>query len=245
VGGGERGEGNVLSGNLVGVVIAGVTASGNLVQGNLIGTDLSGTRPVGNSVGVYINGAPGNVIGGGAASARNVVSGNTAAGIEIYGSTATGNMVQGNVVGLKADGQTAFPTSKRGFLQPIGVGVQDASSNTITGNVISGQNVAAVYVFGSKAVTRGNVIRANRIGLATTGTRGPGNRKYGVLLYNAADNTVDRRGASRNVFFGNGIADFREFTGPVPATRPSGSRLRAAAAQAWTPGHDGSGRTRR
>ena len=180
-----------------------------------------------------------------AARRRNVISGNTSVGIEVYGSTATENMVQGNIVGLAADGRTAFTASKSGFLQPIGVGVRDASSNTITGNVISGQNVAGVYVFSSAAITRGNVIRANRIGPAMSGKRGPGNRLYGVLLYNAADNTVDRQGGFRNVFFGNGIADFREFTGPVPGTRASGPRNRAAAAQVSTPGRDGSARSKR
>src|SRR5262249_53269341 len=141
VGGSGPGEGNVLSGNVVGVDIAGVSASGNVIQGNLIGTDLSGMQPVGNSVGVYISGAPGNTIGGTVASARNIISGNTAAGIEVFGSSATGNLVQGNLIGLKAHGRSTFSTSKKGFLQPIGVGVQDASSNTITGNVISGHDV--------------------------------------------------------------------------------------------------------
>jgi parallel beta-helix repeat protein len=123
------------------------------------------------------------------------------------------------------------------------VAIQDASSNTITGNVISGQNVAGVYIYGSKSVTRRNFIRANRIGLAAKGSRGPGNRQYGVLLLNAADNMVVRRGATRNRFFGSGIADFREYTGPVQTT-PATKVKAAVAPRASAFVLDGSGRTR-
>ena len=46
--------------------IAGTAASGipNAVQGNLIGTDASGQKPLGNIVGIYINDAAGNLLGG-------------------------------------------------------------------------------------------------------------------------------------------------------------------------------------
>jgi hypothetical protein len=67
---------NVISGtNGGGVQIAGTGATGNLVAGNFIGTTADGLAARGNSGnGVYINGAPGNTIGGTSAAARNVIS---------------------------------------------------------------------------------------------------------------------------------------------------------------------------
>src|SRR5262249_51069064 len=49
VGGSVAGAGNVISGNAVGVVIAGAGANPNIVQGNFIGTDATGTAPLGNA----------------------------------------------------------------------------------------------------------------------------------------------------------------------------------------------------
>ena len=65
IGGGLSGEGNLISGNDVGVHIAG--GNNNTVQGNLIGTGADGTSDVGNlEAGVYIHEskATGNTIGG-------------------------------------------------------------------------------------------------------------------------------------------------------------------------------------
>ena len=74
-------KGTVISGNRDGVGIVGNGASGNLVEGNFIGTDVTGTIDIGNSLdGVRIV-AAGNTIGGTAAGARNVISGNTGRGI--------------------------------------------------------------------------------------------------------------------------------------------------------------------
>jgi hypothetical protein len=50
----------------------------NRIEGNFIGTDASGTRAIANQTGISIgNGAAGNTVGGAAAGARNLLSGNT------------------------------------------------------------------------------------------------------------------------------------------------------------------------
>ena len=61
-----------------GVGVAGQRhSSGNLVAGNFIGTNAAGTAALGNSDnGVRIVGCPGNTVGGTAAGAGNVISGN-------------------------------------------------------------------------------------------------------------------------------------------------------------------------
>ena len=48
IGGAASGSGNVISGNLGGVLISGPAATGNEVQDNLIGTDLTGEADLGN-----------------------------------------------------------------------------------------------------------------------------------------------------------------------------------------------------
>ncbi len=61
-------------------------------------------------MGVYINGAPGNIIGG---AAGNVISGNSSVGVYILGSPSTGNQVTGNIIGLAPDGSQRLPNQTR------------------------------------------------------------------------------------------------------------------------------------
>lgn len=85
IGGTNAAARNVISGNSVnGIHIEGGSASGNKVQGNVIGTDITGMFAVGNArFGVTIANAPNNLIGGSAAGARNIISGNSVAGVRI------------------------------------------------------------------------------------------------------------------------------------------------------------------
>ena len=125
IGGSASGQGNVISGNgALGIIING---SGTLVQGNLIGTNLAGTADLGNtSNGISVGGAN-NLIGGSAAGARNVISGNNNTGIIIDGAGATGNIVQGNYIGSDVTGVVDLGNS---------VGV--ATWNGADGNLIGG-----------------------------------------------------------------------------------------------------------
>ena len=207
---------NIISGNYVGVILVATSTQGSpdVVMGNFVGTDASGINPLGNIVGIYINGASGNQIGGTAPGAGNVISANTSVGVEIYGSASTANVVVGNTIGLAADGRGVFRKSSGLFTQSDGVFIQDASANSIggaavgAGNVISGNETAGVLIEGFSANSRGNIVLGNRIGLGPKGNTGPGNDGYGVVLVNAPHNQIRRAGAARNRFGRNGIADF-------------------------------------
>ncbi len=132
IGGVVSGSGNVISGNGgAGVRIevrAGVGASNdNVIQGNFIGTDVTGLTAVPNGVdGIILR--PGdfpsgeianNLIGGTAPGAGNVISGNHQGGIWIGYGNATGTLIQGNLIGLAADGVGALGNGYEGNVPPI------------------------------------------------------------------------------------------------------------------------------
>lgn len=176
IGGTAAGAGNLLSGNInSGIVIESQrdttltvgTAAANMILGNLIGTTAAGNAPLGNQNGIAINGGSGNTIGGAAAGARNVIFGFTGAGVSISsdpaiaGSSATGNVVQGNNIGTDVNNNGTSGTGK-------GVLMQRASGNTIggvnpgEGNTIANKEVG-VQVDGSTGGAVNNRILRNAI----------------------------------------------------------------------------------
>ena len=99
IGGTSASYRNVISGNDGGGIrIAGATTGGTLVQSNYIGTDATGAANLGNnSFGIYIDGAPGNTVGGSTAVA-NLIRGNLGDGVQIVGNSAVNNRVWANSI---------------------------------------------------------------------------------------------------------------------------------------------------
>jgi hypothetical protein len=96
---------NLISGNNIGIGISDPNTSNIVVQGNYIGTDRHGINALPNWRGMYITaGAFGITIGGPAAGARNIISGNSERGIMIFSVLAPGNRVQGNYIGANVAG---------------------------------------------------------------------------------------------------------------------------------------------
>jgi hypothetical protein len=196
------GPNNVISGNSgAGIEIQGAAATNNLVQGNRIGLNAAGTSALGNSgPGVFLNGAPGNTIGGMSPALGNVISANGADGIRIAGSSATANLVLGNLIGVDAAGSVARGNTGSG------VSVSAAASTTIggtvsgAGNVISGNTQNGVNLV---AVT-GTLVQGNRIGTNAAGTGPLGNSQDGIHLMNAVNNLIGGTTAGAgNVISGN------------------------------------------
>ena len=109
IGGTTSGAGNVISANGAGGVYINA-ASDNVIAGDLIGTNLAGTVALGNGGdGVEVaGGSTGNTIGGGAVAARNIISGNIEAGVEIAGTGTSSNFVAGNFIGTDVSGTYAI-----------------------------------------------------------------------------------------------------------------------------------------
>jgi uncharacterized repeat protein (TIGR01451 family) len=160
VGGTTAGARNVISANTgVGVQFITVGTS-NLVQGNLIGTDVTGSNDLGNeSSGVALTEATDCTVGGTVAGAGNVISGNGLDGVRINSATATGNRVQGNKIGTRADGLTALPNSGPGVRV-----MNSANNNTIGGAAGEGNIIAFNLEAGVRIETGiGNAIQSNSI----------------------------------------------------------------------------------
>ena len=74
------------------------TSGNNAIEGNYIGTNAAGTAPAPNGQqGIYVNGTSGNMIGGTAAGAGNLISGNGTLGVGVSGAV-TGNAILGNSI---------------------------------------------------------------------------------------------------------------------------------------------------
>ena len=192
---------NVISGNLNGVEIRN-GATLNLVQGNFIGTRANGNLALPNSgAGVFIMGGN-NTIGGTSSGARNVISGNAMAGVNIN-SGASGNIVAGNYIGIDKSGALRLGNRNEGVI------IDGAPGNTIGGtasgarNVISANSFYGVGIFATAAT--GNKVQGNYIGTDAAGTAALGNAGEGVLIENGKDNLVGGTTVgSRNVISANG-----------------------------------------
>jgi parallel beta-helix repeat protein len=228
VGGTSAGARNVISGNAqAGVLVtsAAVTdpAVSNSILGNLIGTDVTGMQPLGNrGGGVLVTNSSGNIIGGTAAGARNIISANAVAGIQISGQLSSNNRVAGNYIGTNIDGSDRpgspdipIPHPTLLPIQPAGVLLIGASGNTVGGasfsdassNLISG-NLLGIQILGNASAETqsapaigANAILGNKIGTNATGMQALPNIEVGVYVVNSASNAI-----SGNLISGNGIA---------------------------------------
>jgi CSLREA domain-containing protein len=183
---------------------------GNVVQGNYIGTDVTGTLALGNGDydGLLIL-TPNNTIGGTTLADRNIISGNKGQGLRMQGSEASGNIVQGNFIGVDSTGTVALGNGTEcchsGIVMHLG-----ASNNLIggsvpgAGNVISGNTADGITI--ADAGTVGNIIAGNFIGTDVTGTQDIGNTFDGVVMTDGtSDNLIGGTDVGAgNVLSGNG-----------------------------------------
>ncbi len=195
-------KGLVINNFRIGVYIKGAGATGNAVEGNYLGTDDTGTKDLGNSnVGVQVENAPGNTVGGTEPAARNVISGNNIHGIYIVEAGATGNEVLGNYIGTDATGTKDLGNTYDG----VDIETPD---NTVGGtepgarNIISGNGQHGVYINGVDA--NSNEVLGNYIGTEATGTKDLGNSQDGIQIHQSKNNMVGGTEAgARNIISGN------------------------------------------
>ncbi len=211
IGGPLANQGNIISGHS----IFGVNLTNNFpvprtafpagctgcqVQGNYIGTNVTGTASLGNSnAGIALDAiSTNNVIGGSVAGAGNLISGNgnglipgSGVGIRLGQndmSLSTGNVIQGNYIGVDVSGTTALSNTGWGIIMnnPISTIMPPLINpqNTVGGstpferNIISGNEKGGVFVYGTNMA----VVTGNYIGVDVSGTLAIPNGGNGVQL---------------------------------------------------------------
>ena len=201
IGGLNTANRNLISGHIGrGVVVFG---DGNTLSGNLIGSDKTGTEKIPNGSGVQVSGE-GNFIGAGSAnplglaSGGNLISGNTFNGINIFG---TGNSVVLNRVGVEITGTSALGNGGDGLIIFNGsnvVGGADGSRNQISGNAGNGISFAGatlrVGVTPAKASAKvsplaatSSIVRSNFIGTNDSGIAAIANAQNGIAIDSISD----------------------------------------------------------
>ncbi len=198
-------EANVISGNASDGIYL-YQSTNNVVQGNEIGVAANGVTALPNSAhGVYLYLSESNLIGGTVAGEGNVISGNAGGGI--FFDEATNNVVQGNAIGVAADGVTALPNSGIGFY------VLASQSNLIggivagAGNVVSANLNDGIQFYGPG--TSYNTVAGNFVGTTKTGSSRLGNSYSALsLISGPTSNTIGgAAAAARNLLSGSSNYD--------------------------------------
>ncbi len=188
IGGSVTGAGNVISGN-PGGGLGVFNATGTLVQGNLVGTSADGLSAVGNGdVGISVGGSTGTLIGGMTTPAQNVVSGNKGPGIYVN-SPGSGLVIEGNLIGLKADGYSPLGNS--------GPGVdvhQTTSAVTIGGSVLGASNTIGFNTGAGVVVEAGSGVSILTNALYSNGGLGIDLGADGVTQNDAGDTDTGANG---------------------------------------------------
>ena len=189
IGGSTADAQNIISGNNnPGIWVIGSLSQ--VIQGNYIGLDASGTAAIGNRMfGIDLENSTNTLVGG--SGAGNVVSGNGPlplpgpfVGIQIYNSSQ--NTLQGNIIGLNAQGTTAIGNGSHG------IKLWNTTSNTIGGttagarNIISGNGFDGLYLIGASW----NIIKGNYVGLAADGSTPLGNTTHNIEFQAPSTNNI-------------------------------------------------------
>ncbi len=175
-------------------------AGNNTIEGNYIGTDQTGTTTRANfDDGLRIVNSPNNHIGGISPDKRNIISGNGDNGIELIQAGATGNLIEGNYIGIGADGNLMGSQQNGIYIAAPGnfIGTSEMGS----GNVISGNFLDGVYITSGKAT--GNQVVGNFIGTSIDGLSARENGGYGVTINQGANHNTIGTG---NIISGNNIS---------------------------------------
>ena len=212
IGGSASGARNVISGNTNdGIYVTDSGTSGNVIQGNYLGTNSTGTAPVPNGDrGVQIeSGATNTAVGGSGANEGNLISGNLGDGViiaDFSSSGTTGNVVEGNWIGVASDGTSALGNQKHGV-----------HIDNVSGNRVGGADADA-----------GNLIaHSNWNGVQVSPTAGTDNAILGNDIYSNGGLGIDLEGDGITGNDGNdddgGPNDLRNFPVITSATESGGT----------------------
>jgi hypothetical protein len=200
IGGAKAGQGNQIAGSGDAVALEGVGTDFNRVQGNYIHTTRDGLKPFpdesASSWGIVIRkGACRNLIGGTAKGARNIVAAADSNCITLDGGynekvATKDNIIQGNFIGVGADGASTLGSGTGIAIYHYARGNIVGGSTPGAGNVISGLHGTGLVIWGSVAESDANIVQGNLIGTDATGTRLVGNKGCGISIWGSSGNLI-------------------------------------------------------
>lgn len=223
---GHNASSNLLSAAGVNVASQSTNAN-NVIAGNYIGTDAAGTTAIPNAIGVRVGGASGTVVGGTAAGARNIISGNSGPGVLVTFGVSTNTTVAGNWIGLGAAGNPLGNHEE-------GVRVHNGATATTIGpsNVISANgstsNPDGLLITNPNThdnIVAGNFIGTDKDGMATSAALA--SLRSNVRIDDGAyDNRIGGlAGAERNVIAARDEQAGIAITGAARANRVQGNYI--------------------
>jgi hypothetical protein len=145
--------------------------------------------------GIRIQNGSNNQIGSTNLADRNIVSGNSLDGIHVEGTVAlpaTGNLIQGNFVGVAADGKSSVgnrtePAPAPGSAEGnnlAGIEISGGNANTVGGTVAGARNVVGFNGAGIELDNgaQQNVVQGNFSGVGADGISPAANLQHGIVL---------------------------------------------------------------
>src|SRR3954451_14787396 len=202
--GDANGNGNLISGNAsYGLYLFGAN---HTIQGNKIGTNLAATAAIPNgTAGIQLQGPDAVTIGGTAANARNLISGNTGNGIA--SDTVQHSTIQGNFIGTNADGTAAIPNLQGGINLAGGDTNLIGGAAAGAGNVISGNDHFAILLQPPEGtVNDNNEVLGNLIGTKADGTGALPNDGHAIIISAGLHNVIGRPGQGNKIVNNTGDA---------------------------------------
>jgi len=204
IGGTGVGDGNLIHDVFVDCLF--LLGDNTEVKGNLIGLLVDGVTASPCEDAVYISDASGTVVGG-PGRARNVISGSTHWGVDVDNNSVSTSIL-GNRIGTDYSGMAPIGNQFDGIMVQRG-----SSSTTIDGNLISGNELAAIRV--DTSGEEDTTITDNLIGTDVSGAD-----DLDLCNQGGFSNQLDDSGTN-TTFSGNDLNALCEPATPTPTVTPA------------------------
>jgi parallel beta-helix repeat protein len=197
IGGNNLTDRNIVSGNNhIGIRIG--NADSNVIAGNYVGVDRTGTYALRNYDGISVEATSRyNIIGSYVSGGRNLVSGNVAYGIPVFGGQCNNNTIIGNYIGTDVSGSFSIPNT-------YGVLFDDGACFNLlggrkagAGNLLSGNSGYGVFIYNNS--TNSDTVTGNLIGTKANGTEALPNVNGIVIDAIPSYHTIDSNVISGNL----------------------------------------------
>ncbi|MEE4178629.1 MAG: hypothetical protein V2I46_14080, partial [Bacteroides sp.] len=190
-----------------------IETDNNIIQGNFLGIAPDGITPFSNMRGVQIMNSSNNLVGGITAAERNIISGNLAIGVAVFGNevrpgpNSLNNIISGNYFGTDVTGTVGVGNN-------VNIQVSEGALNTLVGGTLASQRNIISGATGSSgrgiviasSPTQNTQIKGNFIGTDVTGTAAIPNAYQGINLLQGANQTIigGTETGAQNIISGNG-----------------------------------------